>query len=359
MVKELLGGKLGRFDLKNVSFLSIALIGSCVSSLALSQQPAMATRSNSTTIQLNVVVTAKGGVPVADLQKTDFTLLDNKAPQPITSFKVISGQSAPIEVILVIDAINNSYQGIAYEREQLTKLLKANGGKLTYPTSLAVVSDKGVRIQEGASTDGTAINNSLEHLTIGLRDILPSSGIYGADERFQLSIKALNQLTERETALPGRKIILWVSPGWPLLSGFGIEISKKQQQEVFATVVDLSRKLREAGITLYSIDALGVEQSPGRALFYQAFVKGVADPGETAIGDISLQVLAIQSGGLALNSSDVLASLQKCMNDTEAYYELSFVAARSEKPNEYHHLDVKVEKSGLIARTRDGYYAQP
>jgi VWFA-related protein len=345
--------------MKFMYYATFALIGSCLGPVAFSQQSAIPAKSTPTRIRLDVVVAAKTGPPVSDLQVTDFTLLDNKASQPIEAFKMIGGKSAPVEVTLVIDAVNNSYQEIAYEREQIAKFLKADDGKLAYPTTLAVVSDKGTQIQEAASTDGNATNQSLEHLTIGLRSNRPSSGIYGADERLQLSIKALSQLTEHEAARPGRKIILWISPGWPLLSGFGIEVSKTQQQRIFATVVDLSRRLREASITLYAVDALGVDENPGRALFYQQFVKGASDSSETALGDLSLQVLAVQSGGLALNSSDVLASLQKCMSDTDVYYELSFEPARSERPNEYHHLDVNVDKPGLTARTRDGYYAQP
>jgi hypothetical protein len=31
----------------------------------------------------------------------------------------------------------------------------------------------------------------------------------------------------------------------------------------------------------------------------------------------------------------------------------------SSRPNEYHHLEVRVAKPGLIARTRQGYYSQP
>jgi hypothetical protein len=38
---------------------------------------------------------------------------------------------------------------------------------------------------------------------------------------------------------------------------------------------------------------------------------------------------------------------------------LSFDSAPADQPNEYHQLEVKVEKSGLSVRTRSGYYAQP
>ncbi len=50
--------------------------------------------------------------------------------------------------------------------------------------------------------------------------------------------------------------------------------------------------------------------------------------------------------------------MQQSMDDTRAYYELSFRPLPGE-PNEYHALEVKVDKPGLEARTRTGYYSGP
>jgi hypothetical protein len=60
---------------------------------------------------------------------------------------------------------------------------------------------------------------------------------------------ALFQLATRESARPARKIILWISPGWPILSGPSVEqqMDPKQQQRNFSDVVKLSTLLRQAG----------------------------------------------------------------------------------------------------------------
>ena len=47
-------------------------------------------------LTLDVVVTAKSGLPVSDLQRQDFTLLDNKVPQTITSFQAVDGSGLPL-----------------------------------------------------------------------------------------------------------------------------------------------------------------------------------------------------------------------------------------------------------------------
>jgi VWFA-related protein len=81
-------------------------------------------------IDLDVVVTPKSGPAVAGLQQQDFTIFDNKVLQRITSFQARSGSQDPVHVILVIDAVNTAYQTIAYERGQIDKFLRANGGRL-------------------------------------------------------------------------------------------------------------------------------------------------------------------------------------------------------------------------------------
>lgn len=327
--------------------------------VTLAQQDAAPSQLNNGQIRLDVVVTPKSGPPVAGLQPQDFTVLDNKVPQTITSFQALSGSKVPVEVILFIDAVNTNYQTIAYERDQIDKFLRANGGKLAHPVKLAIFGDTGVQMQGSFSTDGNAIAASLDQQTVALRTIRRSAGFYGAVDRFDLSIKALAQLTEAEASHPGRKFVLWVSPGWPLLSGPRVQIDAKQQQQLFNMIVQASTQLRQARITLYNINPLGAAEPTENVFYYEQFLKGVARPSQVSAGNLSLQVLAAQSGGLVLNSSnDVTALLQQAFADGDAWYELSFDPARSE-PNEYHHLEIRVAKPGLIARTRQGYYGQP
>jgi len=326
---------------------------------AFSQQPVARSSPAAPAIHLDVVVTPKSGLPVANLQQSDFTVLDNKTPQPILSFQAVAGDKAPVEVVIVIDAVNASFQTVAYVRGEIDKLLHANGDRLTQPVALAFFTDDGIQLQNGFSRDGNAIAGSLDSFTVGLREINRSAGFYGAGDRLQLSLKALQELITHEAPRPGRKIILWVSPGWPIFSGPRIEIDKKQEQGIFADIVNWSAEMREGRITLYSIDQLGVDEGLARTNYYQAFIKGVDNSSQAEYGNLSLQVLAVQSGGLALTSTGVAAALQECIDDTKAYYQLSFAAAPAEGPNEYHHIEVRVAKSGLMARTRQGYYAQP
>ena len=317
-------------------------------------------------IQLDVQVTDKSGAPVRGLQKQDFTLLDDKRPQSILSFQAVDRAAAlandpPVEVVLVVDAVNAPYQVVSYERSELKKFLLQNGGKLALPTSLMVFSDTGTEMQKTSSRDGNALSALYDQYETGLRIVNRSQGFWGATERLDMSLKTLNSFIEYEKTRPGRKLMVWFSPGWPLLSGPNIELTRKEEEYFFHTIVAVSDGLRQARITLYSIDPLGLADAGGvRITYYQEFLKGVTSANRAMPANLSLQVLAVQSGGRVLNSSnDLTAEISESVSDANAFYVLSFETARADRANEYHAITVTVDKPGVTARTRTGYYAQP
>ncbi len=336
------------------------LVSFTCTSAGSAQQHSPQTQSGPRKIVLDVVVTPKSGPPVTGLQQQDFTLLDNKVPQTLTSFREVDGRKSPIEVILVVDSVNASYEHLGYERNEIDKFLRADGGTLAHPVSVAILSDSGMQLQEGSSTDGNAVSASLDKDIIGLRDINRSAGFWGADEQFETSLQGLRELVARVSALPGRKIILWVSPGWPLLSGPDVELDSTEQEQLFADIVGTSNQFLQGRITLYSVDPIGTADIGFRTFYWKDFVKGISKPSQVQVGNLALEVLATQSGGLALNSSnDVSSLLHESFADSAHYYEISFVPAPGQKRDEYHHIEIRLAKSGLTARTRQGYYAQP
>ncbi len=348
------------FDVRRRVFLLVALL---FTAAAYAQQSSSPTQATNGRIYLDVVVTPKSGPPVRGLQRQDFVILDNNVAQTVTSFQAVDGEQAAIEVILVIDAVNIGYQNLAYAREEIGRFLRAEGGNLAYPTALAVLQDTGFQMQDRFSSDGKELSTSLDQYTVGLRDIPRSAGFYGAAERFQISLNGLQELVARERPQSGRKIILWISPGWAFFSGPGIleQLDTKQQQQIFDQIVSLSTQFRQGRITLYTVDPLGTSDAAGfRTFEWKEFVKGVSKVNQAQWGDLALQVLATQSGGLALNSdNDVAGLLRQCLADLGAYYELSFDPSATGRPNEYHALEVRVAKHGLTARTHQGYYSQP
>ena len=339
------------------------------------QQAQSASQQPVNNIYLDVVVASKAQSPVAGLAQQDFTLLDNGIPRSITSFRALGSGEAPAEVIVVIDAVNANPETIAYERTQVVKVLRTNGGVLPHPTTFAVFTEVGTQIHPDVTTDGNALATAFDDETVRLRTLSqghPQSDCTGnsgcpdgafeiANERRRLSLKALQAVAVQEAARPGRKLVLWISPGWPLLSqpGSSARFTSLQRQQMFASIVSLSTQIRQARITLYSIDPLATHGVDVRDFSYQAYLKGVRNAKDVEPGNLGLQVFAVHSGGLALTTGNDLAELlQKCFADTEAYYEISFETPAASQPDEYHRLEIRLAKPGLKARTRESYYAQ-
>ena len=115
-------------------------------------------------------------------------------------------------------------------------------------------------------------------------------------ERINSSLRTLGQLADFEAKRPGRKLVIWMSPGWAFLASPNVQFSAKDQQGLFRTVVGLSDALQRARITLYNVNPAG---SGGNALksYYKSFVKGVSAAKQVEVGNLALQVLAYQSGG--------------------------------------------------------------
>lgn len=316
------------------------------------------------TISLDVVVTDKAGNPIPGLQQQNFTLLDDKQPQKITSFRVspeTDQASDLIQAILLVDAVNSSERGVAYQGEQLQQFFRRDGGRLPIPTSLIIFTDTSTQVQPQPTQDGNTLVAALNANRPGWRAIGRSAGFYGAADRLQLSLHALQGIIQYEANQPGRKLLIWISPGWPLLSGPEVELTAKQQEGIFREIVTLCKELREARITLYAVDPFGMADAGSfRTFYYETFLKGVTSSNKVDNGDLALQVLAVQSGGRVLNSSnDFPGLIAACFADSKAYYSISFESPPADHPNEYHALAVKVDKPSLTARTRTGYYAQP
>jgi VWFA-related protein len=328
---------------------------------ALAARPANASAPAEGRIHLDVVVTDRPGKPISGLEPGAFTLKDNGLPAKILSFQAIDPASQPAthpaEVILLIDAVNEGFQTAARSRQEIARFLRENGGHLAQPVSVLVLNSDGVKVLVQPAMDGNTLAAQLDQSESKLRVIGRSGGINGAFERYDLSIRVMSLIAKSEVKRPGRKLLIWAGSGWPLLEGPGIEFSSQAQQQMFHEIVDLSTTLREARMTVYSVS----QGDPNLGTYlYEGYLKGVKTPERVNPANLSLKVLAIQSGGRVVPpNNDLTGQIAMCVQDAGAFYTISFDPPRADKANEYHDLKVEIDKPGLTARTDTGYYNQP
>jgi|CZKL01.1.fsa_nt_gi VWFA-related protein len=344
-------------------------------------------------IILDVRVTDAYGNAVSGLKQDDFSLFSNGQAQKLVTFRAIEGTDtiAPARVMLMLDAVNNGPGSINDDRREIEKFLRTARGSFASPTSIAILSASGVR-ETTESRNPEALVAELHALTKDTHPFacneednassqLPPGATLGMprlpsavggsrrkqeaaclNQRFQLSITSLDELAEREIAIPGRLILIWIGPGWPRLADrdFAPD-SAALKQNFFDYLVSLSTAIREAQITLDSVFTPNLFRTAETATDQdRTFFDGVPAENETTAGSLSLQALAHQSGGLVLSQGrDVGAQIGQCAADAQSYYAMSFESPAAAQPAEFHSLHITVKKPELSVRSNTMYYAQP
>jgi VWFA-related protein len=347
-------------------------------------------------IILNVEVTDASGREVTGLKEEDFTLLDNQLPRKLESFQKKNGDApeARTHALVVLDAMNNNFRTMGYERKGIEKFLAQNQGHLAYPITVGVLSRAGLRVSQ-PSRYGSALIAELENLSSGLRPAscaeeagdgglgkpLVGSAMVGLkgeveeqsdagfskmtnceNARFKLSVSQINQLAMREADVPGRAILIWVGPGWPELTGSEYKAdTPAMKQNFFDYRVELSTALREAQITVDWVSFPDRQRdAKPHGEVHKALVNGVPSEQQASAASMALPVLVHETGGQTLeDSKDIASSIATCLADAASYYVLSFNSSEASKVGEYHALDVRVSRPGLTSRTNKAYYTQP
>jgi len=328
-----------------------------------SPAPQEKTGNANSPVRLDVVVTDKAGNSVAGLLQQDFTVLVDKQPRTLLSFHAFDDVSktadVPVQVIFLIDIVNTPHRGVSNARQQLEKFLR-DRSTLPVPMSLVFFTDETTQMQGAPTRKGDALADTLNSAESRLRNFDRSSGFFANVERIQRSLRSLENLAAYEAKQPGRKLLIWLGSGWPMMFGPTSAPSPKDQATIFRTVVKLSTQLREARVTVYSIDPLGIDDAGAfQTFYYENYLKGVPSASKVESGDVALQVIATQTGGRVLNRNNEVAKLiATCVADATTYYTLSINSEAADHPDEYHDIEVNIDKPGVTARTRNGYYAQ-
>src|ERR1035441_242245 len=145
---------------------------------------------------------------------------------------------------------------------------------------------------------------------------------------FPLSVLALYRIAQDEANKPGRKMLVWMGPGWPTSIQDQIDnvistpAMERTQKRWFDNTVLLSTELREARIALYG----GYADS---AYYQQEFLKGVKKATDEDPRNLSLSVIALQSGGRGAlayinRDGDLVDQLNSFIPELGTYYTLSF-----------------------------------
>lgn len=324
--------------------------------------PTICPASAADNVAITVEVTDKSGHPITGLEAADFKIFDNKQSQKILAFRSVDAAHpppVPMQVQIVIDAVNADAALVAQERDGVTAFLKQNSGRLEFATSLSILENSGLTPIAGPSKDGTALLTALNAAPALLRVINRSAGIWGAVERTEQATTLLKEMVSPESRTPGRKLVLFLSPGWPMLFNYELD----QRGWLFDEIVDISNGLRESCISLYTLTPsnFGSNLAPSPAgdnlSLYDNFLNGVTKIADAQYADLSLQVLSEHSGGqVFIGANDIKTEINSILRSAAESYTLVFERAPGGRVTEYHAIRVVIDKPAVKIHTTAGYY---
>ena len=324
-------------------------------------------------VVLDVVVTDQSGRAVNSLAPDSFTVLEDGVAQKIVSFEnpeshynktlqqrgvgnLEGNPDSTPRNILVIDELNTDPINGARARDAVKKYLRAQRSPLRQPTALLILGNHGLTLLQSYTTDHKKLAQAMAaHKPELPWHLLHAEGVRGAGWRFGMMVRALEQIAQASVNRSARKNVIWLSTGYPVLSlthMFGSDIEKLN-----GLITALSKMLMESRISVYTIDPSGIsgntESEPsGRTPF------GFFGGSSLVNGALIFERIAPETGGKICHlRNDISDCIGDDAVDGASYYTLAYYPSNANWNGKFRHIAVKVNATGIRARTRLGYFA--
>jgi VWFA-related protein len=374
-------------------------------------------------VNVDVYVTDKDGNPVTGLTETDFEVFDDGQPVEITNFYAVEDgrpaapaaapapaaaepalppgvepeEETPPEQKLRLVVFVDNFNSMPLERNRVIPDLRRFLLELDDDDEVLLVTyDRALNVRVPFTGDHNRIADALLELKDltgfrtakesqrreAIRGIEKAEGLseammfavnYAEAETLEVreTIEALRELLDSFAGLPGRKAMLHVSSGIPMVAG----------QELFEAVdvrFDDSRAFMEMArydvsrdyhglaaqanahrVSFYTLDAGGLRPDTFGGAEYTAIrspgTRSRINSAAEASHQSSLRYLAERTGGRAIvNRNEVFPVLHEIGEALQTYYSLGY-PERQAVEGRYHSIKVEVKRPGVQVRHRDGY----
>jgi VWFA-related protein len=410
----------------------------CFATLLFSQtsENAVTLRSNTRLVQVDVIAEDKKGRPVDNLQRDSFAIYDQGKLQQIRIFtrnsvetsaasrqpppevsgasgtftNMAEARSGPGAVtIILIDSLNTKWVNQAYTREQIIKFLRQiraddhiaiysmgfGGFRVLHDFTQAasglvaeLASWKGEARGQAPPEDPSAQPDVGRQLGEWLKGTSPDyvqSQLMGESNRSApvQSLRILTAIANQLAGIPGRKNLIWISEGFPLIDwsslvdvAYGTEAADQMSRTMIPPargfgmadpgsfhdeMVAAMRTISDNNVAIYPVDALCLFEP-----FATMDGKSSTTVGMKALAGIqarqnAMDVIAKRTGGKAFyETNDLKHAIRMAMDDSKTTYTLGFYPDSVQLNGKFHPLKVSVVgRPNVRLRYRQGYIDSP
>lgn len=369
------------------------------------ESPKATFRINARTVIEDVVVMGKDGHAVTGLHKDDFRIFENGKPQTITYFdqnladqeiSVAAPVSLPpgtftnvpatppngVTYVLLLDALNTWPEDRMYAQVQMVKYLASLPPNLQI--GIFTLTDEKLNLIQGFNQDSSmlrkavatfTLNNSHSSshsifaqrraLTAALDQVKQSAddtrlaesvnalqqflrkgpGIIDSHNQLVTTLNALQALAHYFAGVPGRKNLFWLVGNFPIC--IPAEPFLCPYLDLYGQTKD---KLAEAGVSIYPIDAGGVNVDMG--------IGPSAFEHQPSARLINSETWAEDTGGKAFHGNDIHQEIADAADHGSRYYRLAYVPSDHREEDRERKIEIKVLSGDYKLFYRQRYFEQ-
>ncbi len=254
-------------------------------------------------------------------------------------------------------------------REQLQEMLGPNqsGQGLGDQVASQSPGGSGQSGPAGAANGPAAANAAMAQMMLRM---LQSKQQDEATDQGRAKIVALLQMVKEQYSLPGRKTILYFTPGFQIPQGM---------EEPFKSVISIANR---SNVSFYALDARGLgvggQNASSNSQLMDAMSasaenmkRGNVSTANAQSADMAIEAgranvqntlaeLADSTGGfLIANTNDFTGKLKRLTEDIETYYEISYDPQIERYDGSFRKVSVRTDVANLRVQSRSGYFALP
>lgn len=337
--------------------------------------------SRTEVVLVPVAVREKSGEVASGLKKDDFKLAVDGKSVSIASFEEVKSGAGPalppIErgvytnrivnedqpqrlTVLLLDHLNTPFLNQEEERQEVAKFLQREL-KPDESVALLALTRGGLRLLQTFTTSSGDLTVALRRTRMsrsemhGLHWVGPlpqdASGEFLLRDRIRLTLDELEQLGNALAGVPGRKVVVWMTGGFPYLPRER-HSAVPYSTEFLGDYERLWRELNQANVSLYPIDAKGLvntlferrfsAEHGGRAFHTGAPRRPRYDTFQEE--QDTLKNFAAETGGVAcVNRNQYASCIDAAQREAVDYYLLSFKLAPEMREKSWHRIQVKMD----------------